>query len=74
MPIRDLAIALPLIGAALMALAGWQCVLSWDRPAATLDASGLEIQGIQPGAPATASVVIRNDSRHTVRVVGLGTC
>ncbi len=65
---------LTLIGLGLCALAAWQYVLSLDKPGAVVDPKALDSREIGLEAPTTVTVEIRNESWHSVRVVGLGTC
>jgi len=71
---RSLSNALTFAGFGLLAFAVWHFVVSLDKPGALLDVVPLDVPAIEAGAPASAAVAIRNESRHPVRVVGLGTC
>ncbi len=71
---RFLSYSLMLIGLGLLGLAGWQFFLSLDRPGAALNVAELHVSGLVPAMPTVAAIEIRNDSRHTVRVLGLATC
>jgi len=71
---RLLCNALTVFGFLLLGVAAWQLALSLDQPGASLDLSELNVKAIEAGSVTTAAVVLRNESWHPVRVVGLGTC
>lgn len=71
---RILAFGLFLIGLALVGSAGIIYFLFWDAPGVTIDELEHEFAACEVGQEYTIVLRIHNPTRHTVRVVGLGTC